>query len=111
MKALLLRSIFATLLLGPAVGFIDVLTSVKGGTKYDPPITQAEIEQMRNKSVKEVELYFSGRRMRQTRWEWLMDSIHYSYFWRQVASSSIAPSFGIFGACIWIGWTERRSSP
>src|SRR5690242_4501168 len=110
MKTLLLRSLLATLIIGPTIGFISNVASVHRATKYDPPLSQTEIEQLRNQPANELAASLRERRIQLTRWEWLMDSIHYSYFWKQVVSSSIVPSFGIFAACIWVGWMERRSS-
>ena len=43
-----------------------------------------------------------------TRWDWLEDSVPYSYFWKQVAHDAIVPSSGVFLACVWIGWVEKR---
>ncbi len=44
-----------------------------------------------------------------TRWDWLKDSIPYSYFWKQVGHDAIVPSSGVFLACIWVGWMEEST--
>lgn len=107
MKATLLRSLVAALLIGPAIGFLNEATSVQKAMIYNPPFSEAEMARMKNLSMNEVDATLRSRRVQLTRWEWLQGSIHYEYFWKRVAASSIVPSVGVFLACVWIGWTER----
>lgn len=108
MKALLLRCLLAAILIGPAIGFVGELVSFRRATKYDPPLTEAEFSQMGNMTVKEMEATLSKRIRRVSRWEWLSDSIHYSYFWKNIARRGIIPGSGVFLACVWIGFVETR---
>ena len=109
MKALLLRSVLVAVLLGPAIGFVSKITSMQGGTKYEPPLSEAEFHQMGNMTVNEMEATLAKRRIKMSRWDWLKISIPYSYFWKQVGHDAIVPSSGVFLACIWVGWMEEST--
>ena len=111
MKALLLRSLFVAVLVGPAIGLVSIVASLQGGTKYDPPLSQSEFHQMGNMTVNEMEAALAKRRIKMTRWDWLRESVHYSYFWKQVARNGIVPICGVFLACAWVGWMEKRRAP
>ncbi len=93
---------------GPSIGVVSKFASLHGGTKYDPPLSEAEFHQMGNMTVNEMEAALAKRRIKMTRWDLLRDSVHYAYFWKQVALDAIVPSCGVFLACAWIGWMERR---
>jgi hypothetical protein len=108
MKALLLRSLIAAALIGLAISFVSGLTFFHAGFKYEPPFSEAERQQMRNLPMNEVEATLAKRRIKMTRWQWLGDSIHYSYFWKDVARDAVVPGSGVFLGCLWIGWIERR---
>jgi hypothetical protein len=108
MKALFFRSLIAAILLGPAIGFVSQLVSFRGGIKYEPPVSEAERQQMGSLTLNEMEATLSKRRIKMTRWDWLRDSIPYSYYWKQVAFNAIVPSSGVFLGCMWVGWMEER---
>ncbi len=108
MKALLLRSLIAAVLIGVAISFVSGLTFFHGAIKYEPPFSEAERQQMRNLRMDEVEATLAKRRIKMTRWQWLGDSIHYAYFWKDVARDAIVPGSGVFLACLLIGCVERR---
>jgi hypothetical protein len=108
MKALFFRSLIAAILLGPAIGFVSELASLRGGIKYEPPLSEAELHQMGNLTINEMEATLGKRRIKMTRWDWLRDSIPYSYYWKQVAFNAIVPSSGVFLGCVWVGWMEVR---
>jgi hypothetical protein len=108
MKALLLRSLLIAVLVGPAIDLVRTVASFHSGTRYDPPLSEAEFHQMGNMTVNEMEATLAKRRIKMTRWDWLRDSVPYSYFWKQVARDAIVPSCGVFFACTWIGWMEKR---
>jgi hypothetical protein len=107
-KALLLRSLLVAILVGPAINLLTTFTLFRGGTKYDPPVSEAEFHQMGHMTVNEADAALAKRRIKMTRWDWLSDSVQYSYFWEQVARDAIVPSCGVFLACTWVGWMERR---
>jgi hypothetical protein len=107
-KALLLRSLLVAVLSGAAMNLVSTFTLFRRATKYDPPVSEAEFHQMGNMTVNEMEAALGKRRIKMTRWDWLRDSIQYSYFWKQVARDAIVPGCGVFLACTWVGWMERR---
>jgi hypothetical protein len=110
-KALLLRSLLVAILVGPAIGLISKVASLQGGIKYDPPVSEAERHQMRNMTVDEIEAGLAKRRIKMTRWDWLRESVPYSYFWKEVARGAIVPTCGVFLGCAWVGWMEKRRVP
>jgi hypothetical protein len=63
---------------------------------------------MENVKVSEMENALAKRRIAVTRWEWLKESVPYSYFWKQVARDAIVPTCGVFFACLWVGYMEQR---
>jgi len=108
MKALFFRSLIAAILLGPAVGFVSELVSLRNGITFHPALSDAERHQMGNLTENQMEAILSKRTIKMTRWEWLRDSIPYSYYWKQVAFNAIVPSSGVFLGCVWVGWMELR---
>jgi hypothetical protein len=110
-KALLLRSLLVAILIGPAICLISKVASLHAGTKYDPPLSEAEFHQMRNMTVNEIEAALARRRIKMTQWDWLRESFPYSYFWKEVARDAIVPTFGVFLACAWVGSLEKRRVP
>lgn len=111
MKALLLRCLLVAILVGPAIGLISKVASIRGGIKYDPPLSETERGQMRNMKVNEMEGALAKRRVRMTRWDWLRDSVPYSYFWKEVVRDALVPICGVFLACAWVSWMEKRCAP
>lgn len=111
MKARLLRALLVAILIGPAIGLTSKVASIRGGIKFDPPLSEAERLQMRNMTVDEMEGILAKRRIKMTRWDWLRESLPYSYFWKEVARDAIVPTCGVFLACAWVGWMEQRRVP
>ena len=111
MKALLLRSLLAAVLVGPAINIVSTIMMFHRATKYDPPISEVEFHQMGNMTVNEMDAALAKRRIKLTRWDWLKESVPYSYFWKQVARDAIVPTCGVFLACAWAGWMEKRHPP
>ncbi len=107
MKALLVRSLLVAVLVGPAIDLVSTFTLFHSATKYDPPINEAGFHQMGSMTVNEMEAALAKRSTKMTRWDWLRDSVQFSYFWKQVAHDAIVPSCGVFLACTWVGWMER----
>jgi hypothetical protein len=107
-KTLLLRSLLIAVLVGPAINLVSTFTLFHDATTYDPPVSEAEFHRMGNMTVNEMEAALAKRSVKLTRWNWLKDSVQYSYFWKQVARDAIVPSCGVFFACIWVSWGERR---
>ena len=108
-KDLLLRSLLVAVLVGPAIGFVSKVTLIQGGVKYEPPVSEAEFHQMRNMTVSEMEATMAKRRIKMTWWDWLRDSVPYSYFWKQVAHESIVPTCGVLLACMLVGRKGRNT--
>ncbi len=99
----------AAILVGPAIGFVSKVALIQGGTKYEPPLSEIEFDRMGNMTVNEMETALSKRRIKMSRWDWMRDSIRYSYFWKQVAHESIVPTSGVFLACMFVGWREENA--
>jgi hypothetical protein len=110
MKALLLRSLLVALLVGLSTGFVSYVESVHGAVRYEPPLSEAEVRELKHLPIAEMEAALQRRRISLTRKQWLVDSIGYSYFWTDVAKSSVVPIVGVFLACVCIGGWERRDA-
>ena len=108
MKTLFLRCLLAAVLIGPAIGFVSEFASVHKAARYEPPISEAELQQMGNMTVTEMKAAMAKRRIVMSRWEWLRDSVPYLYFWKDLAHRAVVPSSGVFLACMWVGWVEER---
>ena len=108
MKALLMRSLIAAVIMGPVIAIVSEVVSIRDAKRYQPPVSQTEMAAMRSLPVNQVEAVLRGREVKVSRWEWLTESVRYSYFWKQVAETGIAPGLGFFLACIWVGWMEKR---
>jgi hypothetical protein len=110
-KSLLVRSLLVALLIGPAINLVSTIALLHRATRYDPPITEAEFHQMGNMTVNEMDAALAKRRIKMTRWDWLRESIPYSYFWKQVAHDAIVPTCGVFVACTWVGSMGKKRTP
>jgi hypothetical protein len=108
-KILLLRSLLVAILIGPAISFVSKVTSIQGAMKYEPPLSETEFHQMGSTTVNEMEATLAKRRIKMTRWDWLRDSVRYSYFWKQVGHDAIVPTSGVFLACMWVGWRKENT--
>ena len=108
MKKLVLRSLLAAAFIGPTIGFVSEFASVHKAVRYEPPISEAESHQMENMTVSEMKAAMAKRRIVMSRWEWLRDSVPYLYFWKDLAHRAVVPSSGVFLACMWVGWMEKR---
>ena len=108
MRTLLLRSLIAAVLIGPAIAVVNELASINGGVKHQPALSKGEIERMKDLPMRDAEAAFRARTVLLTRWEWFLDSVKYSYYWKHIAEISVAPSAGVFVACFWVGLVERR---
>jgi hypothetical protein len=42
MKALLLRSLLVAVLVGPAINLVSTFAMLRGGIKYDPPLSETK---------------------------------------------------------------------
>lgn len=108
MRALLLRSLLVAILVGTAIDFVSRVASFRGGMKYEPPFSVAERHEIQSMTVNEMDAVLAKRRIKMTRWDWLRESAGYAYFWKEVARDAMVPICGVFLACAWIGWMERR---
>lgn len=109
MKTLILRSLIIAILIGPALTLLNSVLWTHVHSKYDPPISQSEIQQWKKLTAGEMELKFIQREVPFSKVQWLSESIHYSYFWRDLAKTSCIPTAGVFFACFWAGRMERHS--
>jgi hypothetical protein len=102
-----MKSVVIALLFGPLSTFADKLVWIHNSVKYDPPISQSEMEQWRKLPATEMETRFAQRRISLSRMQWLADSVGYLYFWKWLAKSSFVPTIGIFCACLVLGLWNR----
>jgi hypothetical protein len=107
LKQLLLRALFISLLVGSLIGFVEFVLSVRVTSRFEPPISQDEMQKLRELPIAKAEAALEARRVKYTRTQWLADSIGYSYFWKDVARDSWVPILGVFFACICIARLER----
>ena len=109
MKTLILRPLAAGLLMGFSISFVSGVTLFKKATRCDPPISEDEFRPMGNLPMSQVEATLAKRRITLTRWEWLRDSVRYSYFWKQVARDGLVSTVGVVLGCLWVGWMQGRT--
>ena len=109
MKTLLLRSLLVAVLVGSAIGLVSEVTRFQKGTKYDPPLSEAEFRQMGNMTLNEMESALAKRRIKMNRWDLLRESVPHSYFWKEVAHKAIVPICGVFVGCVWVGWKQGKT--
>ena len=108
MKTLIVRSLLAAILIGPSISLVAQFTLLRGAKRYVPGISETEFHEMGNMTVNEFEADISKRTITMNRWEWLMDSIHHAYFWKHLAYNGLLQGSGVFVACMWVGWMEKR---
>jgi hypothetical protein len=88
MRSRLAKALILALLAGPMFTFVNEIIWTHGAVKYDPPISQSEIEQWKKLPMAEMETKLAQRRVSLSRKQWLADSVGYSYFWKGLADSS-----------------------
>lgn len=110
MRSRLAKALILALLAGPLFTFVNEIIWTHGAVKYDPPISQSEIEQLKRLPMAEMETKLAQRRVSLSRKQWLADSVGYSYFWKGLAESSLIPAIGVFLACLALSFWERRNS-
>lgn len=108
MKAVLLRSLLVALLIGPLTTFVDVVIRTHPHHRYDPPLSEVEVQQLSSGSVAHFRAELEKRQVPFTRRQWLAESVGQHYFWSSLAKSSLVPTLGVFFACVCIGGLERR---
>ena len=96
------------LLIGPLVAFVSTVASVRATVEYEPGVSQSELKSYDNRTVSDLEAFLKSRQVKLTRYQWLRESIGYSYFWRGVALNSVGPCVGVFLGSIVVGMWERR---
>lgn len=110
MKIILLRALTIAIILGPLTTLVASAIFLHSARKYEPPLSQEELRKMDNLTVKEFEAALNVRAINLTRTQWLAESIHYPYFWKNLAKSTLVPALGIFLACICMGIVGRRNA-
>jgi hypothetical protein len=108
MKTVLLRSLFVALLIGPLTTFVDVVTRTHHTHRYEPPVSEAELQQLSEGSVAHFRAELEKRQVPFTCRQWLEESVGQHYFWNSLAKSSLVPTVGVFLACVCVGGLERR---
>ena len=96
------------LVIGPLVALVSTVASVHATVEYEPGVSQAELKSYDNRTVSELEAFLKSRQVKLSRYQWLRESIGYSYFWQGIALSSVGPFVGVFLGSIVVGMWERR---
>lgn len=100
MKRLLLVSLLLALVFGPLIAFADSVASVHPTYRYEPPLSQEEMQQWEQGSVSELKAKLAKREVPYTKTQWLDESIGQRFFWTNLAKRSLLPSLGVFLACL-----------
>jgi hypothetical protein len=106
-KRLLLVSLLLALVFGPLIAFADYVMRVHVATRYQPPLSQDEMQQWERGSVSELKAQLAKREIPYTKAQWLADSVGQRFFWTDLAKRSLVPSLGIFLACLFTGLFVR----
>ena len=107
-RGLFLKSLLVALLIGPLVALVSTVTSVHATVEYEPGVSQVELKSYDSRTVSELEAFLKSRQLKLTRYQWLRESIGYSYFWKGIALSSVGPFVGIFLGSVVVGMWDRR---
>ena len=110
MKALLIRSAVVAVLAGTLIAFLNFLLNLGPTHAYNPPITQEEMKQWDRLTVGQVEARLKSREVTMTRTQALVESLKFGYFPKNLAERSAVGAIVVFGACMFVGWVERRKA-
>lgn len=110
MKRVLLASLFAAVLFGPLIAFVDSVAWTRVRYRYEPGISQAEMRQWDQLSVAQLEAQIEKRRVPYTKAQWLADSVSSRFFWTDLAKRSLVPDLCVFLACACVGGLVRRQT-
>jgi hypothetical protein len=102
MKTLLIRSSVIALVLAPVLS-IAFHFPVKA-FKIDPPLDPAKAETM---SHEEMEAYYQAHNVEIGKFQWLVDSVRWSWFWKSTFQTSLFPFVVLFVACFGLGYWQR----
>jgi hypothetical protein len=102
-RAIILRSLAVALLGGLCVSFATTAVWTRVSYRYEPGLTQAEMQKLSELPPAQAEAELAGRRKPYSRGAWLMESLGQSYFWKYLAQRGIIPATGMFLACILVG--------
>ena len=107
MKSIIVRAILIATLTGPLVTFLNTVVLSRVNHRYEPPLTQEEMGQWEKLPAAEMQMKLQQRQVPVSKLEWLSVAIHYGYFWRQLAVTSVIPTIGVFLACLCLGRWHR----
>ena len=107
-KRLLLVSLLLALVFGPLIAFVGFMAEVHVTTRYQPPLSQEEMQQWEQGSVSELKSELAKKEVPYTKARWLADSIGHRFFWTNLANRSLPPSLGVFLACFCAGLFQGR---
>lgn len=110
MKRLLLMSLLLALVFGPLIAFVDSVAWLRVTTRYEPPLSQEEMQQWEQGSVSELKARLAHREVPYTKTQWLADSIGHRFFWTNLAKRSVVPSLVVFLACLCASAFDRAAT-
>ena len=100
MKRPFLVSLLLALVFGPVIAFGDSLAWVHVTHRYQPPISPEEFQRWEQGSVSQLKAEMAKREVPYTRTQMLADSVGHTFFWKNLAKSSLIPALGVFLACM-----------
>ena len=105
MKTIVLRSLLVAVAAAPILAFFLVVP--RKATTYVPAAEVSEIKDMRYEDALAL---MRAREHTYGAIQWLQEcGLRSSFFWAEVAKSSVAPLVIIFSACVCLGqWQQRR---
>jgi hypothetical protein len=110
MSALILRSLVVAIIVGMCVSLATTAIGTRVSCRYEPGLTQSEMQQLSQLTPAQAEAAAAGRRKPYSRREWLIDSLGEGHFWRYLAQRSVVPAIGIFFGCVFVGALTRRDT-
>lgn len=102
-----LTSLLLALVFGPLIAFVDSVARTRVTHRYASLISQAEMEQWERGSVSQFKAELAKREVPYTRTQWLADSVGHTFFWNNLAKSSVIPALGVFLACMCVNLFGR----
>jgi hypothetical protein len=110
-KKAFLISMLVAILFGPATAFVNYVAWTHVRYRYEPPVSETEMQQWEQGSVAHLKAEIAKRQVSYSRAQWLRDSIGELSFWTFLAKMSLVPTLSVFLACICFGGIAMHPRP
>jgi hypothetical protein len=107
---IVLMPLLVALTFGPLIALVDYVAQMHVTHRYEPPLSQAEMQQWEEGSVPQLKAELAKREVPYSKAQWLADSIGQRYFWIGLEKMSLVPVLGVFLACISVTLLDRYAS-